>query len=161
VDRVDIDEAGRSALLIDYKTGGTSSFKGLKDDPVDAGRKLQLPIYLSAVKRDLGPDSRVRAAYWFISSTGGFDLIPPEPMELSAVADRFDETIVKIADGVGGGLFPANPGDERRGGFANCTWCDFDRLCHARRDIQWDRKKNDPRLAGYLSLGESSLGSAE
>jgi hypothetical protein len=80
-------------------------------------------------------------------------------VELAQVAERFDNAVSTIAQGIGEGLFPANPGAEYRGAFSNCTWCDFNTLCPTRRDVRWERKQVDPRLQGYLQLqaGESAL----
>jgi hypothetical protein len=44
------------------------------------------------------------------------------------------------ADGVGGGVFLSVPGARDRGSFANCAYCDFDRVCGAARDEAWQRK---------------------
>jgi hypothetical protein len=152
VDRVDLDASGKVALVLDYKTGSTSSYEGLKRDPVDAGRRLQLPIYTLALQGGLGEGVTVRAAYWFVSTRGKFVLLPPEPVELAQVTERFDAAVGTIGQGIAAGLFPANPGPEDRGGFANCTWCDFHTLCPSRRDILWERKQADPRLQAYLRL---------
>jgi hypothetical protein len=152
VDRVDLDSSGRVALVLDYKTGSASSYEALKQDPVDAGRRLQLPIYALALQNILGEDVTVYAAYWFVSTRGKFALLPPEPVELSQVAESFDGAVGAITQGIAAGLFPANPGAEDRGGFANCGWCDFERLCPSRRDVLWQRKQADPRLLAYLRM---------
>lgn len=152
VDRVDLDPTGKVALVLDYKTGGTRSYEVLKKDPVDAGRHLQLPIYTLAIQTGLGEEVTVRAAYWFVSARGKFVVLPPEPIGLAQVAERFDAVVGTIAQGIAAGLFPANPGPEDRGSFANCTWCDFDTLCPSRRDVLWERKQVDPRLQAYLRM---------
>ncbi|MDO8751543.1 MAG: PD-(D/E)XK nuclease family protein, partial [Dehalococcoidia bacterium] len=152
VDRVDLAPSSKVALVLDYKTGGTSSYEALKKDPVDAGRRLQLPIYTLALQKGLGEGVTVRAAYWFVSTRGKFAILPPEPVELVQVAERFDAAVGTIAQGIAGGVFPSNPGPEDRGGFTNCTWCDFDTLCPSRRDVLWERKQTDPRLKAYLGL---------
>ena len=152
VDRVDLDPAGKIALVLDYKTGSAGSYEPLKKDPVDAGRHLQLPIYTLALQKGLGEEVTVRAAYWFVSARGKFAILPPEPIELQQVAERFDAVVGTIAQGIAAGLFPANPGPEGRYGFANCGWCDFNTLCPSRRDVLWERKQVDPRLQPYLRL---------
>jgi ATP-dependent helicase/nuclease subunit B len=155
VDRVDLDASGRVAVVLDYKTGGASSYEALKKDPVDAGRRLQLPIYTLALQGILGEGVMVYAAYWFVSARGKFILLPPEPVELSQVAGAFNAAVGTIAQGIAAGLFPANPGPEDRGGFANCGWCDFESLCPSRRDVLWQRKQVDPRLQPYMRLQAS------
>ena len=157
-DRVDVSPDGASALVIDYKTGSTFSYKKLSGDLVDAGRKLQLPIYLLAGEQALEPKTRVSAMYWFVSSRGGFEQIPDPPIQLSDVASRFDDVIGKISHGVASGQFPANPGKRGDKGFANCTWCDFSRICQVRRDVQWEKKQADGQLNVYVSLEQSVAG---
>lgn len=152
VDRVDLDSAGREALVLDYKTGGRSSYEALKKDPVDRGRRLQLPIYALAVRQALGEDVHVRAAYWFATTRGGFALRPPQPIAFEEVEETFTEAVSVIAGGIMRGLFPANPGGEDRGSFENCRYCDFNSLCLSRRDIYWRWKQTDPRLSSYLEL---------
>ena len=162
-DRVDLDLSGNLALVLDYKTGSASSYQALKDDPIDGGKRLQLPIYTLALQKSLGEEVTVRAAYWFVSARGRYAIFPPEPVEMAQVAERFDRAVGTIAQGIAEGVFPANPGSEVRGGFSNCYYCDFNTLCPSRRDIHWERKQADPRLRAYLQLqsGEAAQGDGE
>ena len=153
VDRVDIDPQGRFVLVLDYKTGLAGPYGVLNQDPLDRGRRLQLPIYGLAAREVFGPEVRIRAAYWFVTDRGGFVLRPAQPVELSAIEPGFATTVGAITDGIRGGLFPANPGEESQRSFENCAYCDFDSVCPARRDQIWQRKQGDPRLAGYAGLG--------
>jgi RecB family exonuclease len=69
VDRIDITPDGLRAWVIDYKTGSLRDAKESKADPLLAGKKLQLPVYLAAV-----PDvADARALYWYITQKGGFN----------------------------------------------------------------------------------------
>jgi hypothetical protein len=150
IDRLDLDASGRLALVLDYKTGGTGFYSGLTRDPVDRGKHLQLPIYALAVREALGEGVEVRAAYWFTSARGGFNLLPPQAVSLAEVEKSFGEAVAIIADGVLQGLFPANPGP----GKENCRYCDFVSLCPVRREVYWERKQADPRLAAYVRLSK-------
>ena len=152
IDRVDTDRSGQRVLVIDYKTGRSAYYEGLKKDPVDGGRKLQLPVYALAAQGALGHDVQVSAAYWFVTSRGKFALMPPEALNLEAVQERFREALTTISSGIRAGMFPANPGSPDRGGFQHCTNCDFNSLCPSRREVFWNQKKRDPRLASYLKL---------
>jgi ATP-dependent helicase/nuclease subunit B len=152
IDRVDIDPTGRLALVLDYKTGSTSAYEGMKKDDVDGGRRLQLAVYSLAARGALGEGVQVRAAYWFITSKGKFALMPSGTIESEAVLERFGGAITAIAGGISEGLFPANPGEATNGDFKNCRFCEFKRLCPARKDVMWERKRRDPRLASYLEL---------
>lgn len=156
IDRIDTDPQQREALVLDYKSGAATSYRGLADDPIDRGRKLQLAVYALAAQGALGPEVKVRSAYWFVSSRGGFSIVPPEPFDIrqGGSEDRVKEGIATIVSGIKGGLFPANPGSPDRGSFANCRYCDFDSLCPSQRDRQWERKKSHPLLADYVRLSE-------
>src|SRR2546423_1566221 len=73
IDRIDVGGGGRRAFLYDYKTGRSDGYKPLQDDPVIAGQALQLALYAEVARRNLG-DPDIEAAYWFISSRGGFTM---------------------------------------------------------------------------------------
>ena len=157
IDRVDTDATRQKALVLDYKSGSAGSYSGLKKDPIDQGKRLQLAVYSLAAQNALGPEASVQAAYWFVSSRGGFERIPSEPLEISAeeVRQRVAEGVSTISSGIRGGLFPANPGPpDGMGDFQNCRYCDFKSLCPSRRDILWERKKGHPLLTSYLELSE-------
>jgi ATP-dependent helicase/nuclease subunit B len=54
-------------------------------------------------------------------------------------------------------VFPGRPGgDDWRGGFENCRWCDFDRVCPSDRDRAWDRMREAPELGTYVALSEAT-----
>ncbi len=155
IDRLDVSPSGGGyALVLDYKTGRAGSYDGLKKDPVDRGRRLQLPVYGLAARELLGPDVAVQAAYWFVSARGGFELRPSPPVPLDEVLAPFSRAVGTITDGIGRGLFPANPASGDSTPTGNCTYCDFDRLCFQRRARFWERKRSDPRLARYVRMAD-------
>ena len=163
IDRVDADSDGKRVMVLDYKTGGSYSYRKLKDDPIDRGQRLQLAIYSLAARQALGaqagdkyPD--VSAAYWFVTSSGKFELMPAPPVNIAdeEVMERFNEGISTILGGIRSGLFPANPGsgdpNDSYNYESNCRFCDFKTLCPSRRDVQWSRKSRASVLTDYLSL---------
>ena len=152
IDRVDSDREGKKVLVLDYKTGGATGYSRLKDDPVDKGKRLQLGVYSLAAQGAMGKEVEVKAAYWFVTNRQGFILAPPEPISMDDMRERFQQAASTIVSGIKGGLFPANPGKEDRNGFENCTYCDFNSLCPARRDVLWAKKKGNSLLGGYLEL---------
>ena len=160
IDRVDANESGNRVLVLDYKTGGSYSYRKLKDDPIDRGQHLQLAIYSLAAHQALGKNVDVSAAYWFVSSGGKFELMPSPPINIEdeGVKQRFSEGISTIVGGIRSGLFPANPGsgdpNDSYNYESNCRFCDFKTLCPSRRDVQWSRKSRAPQLAGYVRLSE-------
>ena len=158
IDRVDADSVGERALVLDYKTGGSYSYRNLKDDPIDRGQRLQLAIYSLAARQALGEHADVSAAYWFVTSGGKFELVPAQPVNIESegVMERFSEGISTIVGGIRQGLFPANPGpgdpNNSNNRQTNCRFCDFKTLCPSRRDVQWSRKRSASALTDYLSL---------
>ena len=83
IDRVDANEAGGQLLVMDYKTGASAAYTGLGDDPINKGRNLQLAVYSLASRDAFGSGARVRAAYWFVTGSGRFPLLPEEPVDIS------------------------------------------------------------------------------
>ena len=156
IDRVDVSPDGSRALVLDYKTGSSSYYGGLKDDPADRGKLLQLGAYALAAEQELGANVDVLAAYSFPTSRGGFALAPSEPLSLKddEKRQRFGQVFATLASGVRGGIFPANPGKSGYGGYENCRFCDFKSLCPSRRAVIWSKKKNDKAVADYLQLAE-------
>jgi len=149
VDRVDRTPDGARAWVIDYKTGSTWGYDKIeKDDPLDGGRKLQLPVYRSAA----GDAAEVQALYWFITQRAGFKQISfPDTTEN---LQRFERTIESIIDSIGAGVFPARSGeeDEQRGGWDNCKYCDFDRICSRRRDQEYTEMSGDEALEPWQRI---------
>jgi hypothetical protein len=139
VDRIDRTPDGRTAWVIDYKTGSNWEFSdALKKDGllVLDGKKLQLPAYVAAA----ADAEVVRAIYWFITRKGGFARVTYEHGE--AGRRHFAAILEAVVGGIRAGSFPAVPNeeDEWKGGFENCRYCDFDKLCSRRRDIEYAAK---------------------
>ena len=156
VDRIDTSPDGGLALVIDYKTGGAGVYNTMKKDPVDRGRRLQLPVYGLAARQHVGENVEVLAAYWFISTKGGFVMRPDPPVPLDDLLEAFNRAVQTITAGIGQGLFPAHPGAWTNNGPENCAYCDFDRLCPQKRSRSriWERKRNDPRLRPYVVMAD-------
>jgi ATP-dependent helicase/nuclease subunit B len=144
IDRVDATADGQNIYVIDYKTGGAGSYNAMKNDPLEAGKRLQLPVYAMAARNSFNKTADITAAYWFISTKGNFE---KREVPLSEVETRFLEIIGLVVKGIEGCLFPANP-DEGDG----CRNCDYARICSSDRDIIWERKSKAPELRPYLEL---------
>jgi hypothetical protein len=153
VDRIDWTPDRSAAWVIDYKTG--RAYEGMKDeDPMEGGTRLQLPAYIAAAAEA----GAVTPLYWFISAAGGFVRKPFDASE--ANMQRYQRTLAAIVAGVRGGVFPAVPGEEntRYGGWDNCRYCDFNRLCSRRREDELHVKRADPALKSWQSVGETARG---
>ena len=150
IDRIDVSPSGDAALVLDYKTGGTTEYTNMDKDPVRRGMRLQLPVYGLAARQLLGDGVDVLAAYWFVSAKGNFKTRPQKPAPLDEMLEPFADAVGTITDGIGKGLFPANPGKDG----ANCRYCDFKNLCPTRREWHWRQKRRDGRLAAYAAMAE-------
>jgi hypothetical protein len=143
VDRVDATEDG-GVLVIDYKGGSGSAFSGLTTDPLDGGRRLQLPLYARVVADKLGRDGPRTALYWL---TRVDDV---KPVELVDRLDAEVDVLVGAAlDGIAAGLFPGVPGEAigwPRLTFDNCRYCAFDRICPTDRQREWETIRSSPHL---------------
>lgn len=143
VDRVDATDDG-GVLVIDYKGGSGRALAGMADDPLDGGRRLQLPLYARVVAEKLGMGGPRTALYWLTRSG---DL---RPMELEeGLESDLNRTVSAALDGISGGLFPGVPGEAvgwPRLTFANCRYCDFDRICPTDRQREWNKVRHDPAL---------------
>ncbi|HMD44703.1 MAG TPA: PD-(D/E)XK nuclease family protein [Acidimicrobiales bacterium] len=149
-DRVDRGPDG-SLNVLDYKTGSPRPYERIRDDPLDRGRRLQLPVYGLAAQARFGAGP-VQSAYWFVSSRADFKTIP---VVLDAEQLRsFTEVVGVIVRGVESGNFPARPGAATEMGHENCRFCDFDAACPADRGRGWARVSADPALAEYRALAE-------
>ena len=144
-----VDEARDGTLIVtDVKTGGTSSYKDLKDDPVMAGTRLQLPVYAHAARQLLGGD-RAEAGYWFVR-LGKRDRI--EVVLDDDVERRYAETVGTLVASIATGLFPAKAPDSPDFGWVRCAYCNPDGLGHGEVRTQYERKRHDPALGDLVRL---------
>ncbi len=153
VDRMDRTRDSRMAWVIDYKTGSASEYKAISgEDPLVGGTRLQLPAYLAAV-RDA---QETKAMYWFVTHRGGFEKV--EYVDSEKNRNLFEHTVASISAGIQAGAFPPVSGDEDEhwGGFKNCRYCDFDRICSRRRDDELEAKAADPAIAPWFEVGKSA-----
>ena len=151
MDRVDLgpDPAQpERAIVIDYKTGAPLARGALTADPLAAGTSVQPAVYRAALRAHFEavglPPPVVTARYWFVSTRGRFEVVePPEGLDVDG---RLRE-VVSIADtAFRAGSFPAILGDDTadwrgRGSWEHCARCPYTRVCHAARDLLWQRKR--------------------
>ena len=154
IDRIDLSPSGDTALVLDYKSGGTSSYANMNKDPLQRGKLLQLPVYGLAARQLLGAGIDIKVAYWFVTEKGKFVTRPPAPKTLEEMLDAFSDVVGTITDGIGAGLFPANPGRDGN----NCRYCEFKHLCPTRREWHWRRKREDRRLSAYVAMAGEEAG---
>ena len=65
-----------------------------------AVKKLQLPIYLLAVNKNVSTAKNISAAYWMVSFQGRYQIIPSEPLNYHDIKDDFKSILTKITSGI-------------------------------------------------------------
>jgi RecB family exonuclease len=153
-DRIDRSLDGSRAWVIDYKTGRAESYRDKPGDPFHGGQQLQLGIYAAALTAS--EPLSVTGRYWFITQRGEFESVEYEHSPGNAA--RLERVVTSIADGIAAGVFPAVPGDDDwRGGFTNCQYCDFDRVCSRRRVADFTNRAGDAALQPWTDVGLAAL----
>ena len=145
-----VDGCGTDLLVIDYKTGKSFAV-GDGDDPTAAGTKLQLPVYALAARTAFGTaESRVVAAYWFISSRGEFRWAEVALDEHTR--DRFGEVLRTIVEGIERGVFPCalEPPDSWPRRWR--SYADPDARGTRDRYREWARKSTAREMEPFLRL---------
>jgi RecB family exonuclease len=143
VDRVDLTADG-GLLVIDYKGGSKRPFEGMADNPLNDGRRLQLPLYARAVAERLERVGERTGLYWLTKVNEIKEMVLDEELE-----SHLEDAVGAALDGIGDGVFPGVPGEVvgwPRLSFENCKFCDFDRICPTDRQSEWERVQSDTAL---------------
>jgi CRISPR/Cas system-associated exonuclease Cas4 (RecB family) len=122
----------------------------LKEDPVAAGKFLQLPVYALAAEQGY-PGADITASYWFVIDRDSTLQHLPIPLT-QETRERFRAVIGRITDGIEDGVFPGNPGDEDWHSWRNCKICPYERVCPTERDEIWERIALSDEVAPYRGL---------
>lgn len=145
VDRVDVRPNGE-LRVVDYKVTGRAQAKlSIDEATVRRGVRLQLPLYGRAAAANLGGSTAV-AEYWE-SARGQTRACG---VDLGDVDDAFTAAVGDVAEAIGAGVFPLQPGEETtwpRSSFANCRYCDFDSVCPTQRAALAESALLDPAAA--------------
>jgi ATP-dependent helicase/nuclease subunit B len=151
IDRVDRTRDGR-LVVTDHKSGGAGKYRDMSPvDPTVNGTLFQLPSYAAAARARFGdPTTPVLAEYGLLRKGGyarpGFDVTPDVDALVSA-------SLARIVSGIETGWFPHVPDPPGRY-FVNCLYCEPDGLGTVDRWSEWERKRNDPRLAAWFGDDE-------
>ncbi|MEO6043185.1 MAG: PD-(D/E)XK nuclease family protein, partial [Tepidiformaceae bacterium] len=157
IDRIDRNPQTGALAVYDYKSGRTTPYKDIDNDHLKSGELLQLPIYALAAAQAFGEDASTWASYWFVTRQGEYEhkgyLVGPDDLA------EFGRMLNVIANGIGGGVFPANPGlpETRYGGSTNCNFCPYKGLCPSDRQPAWRRKQSSPESVEYLQLANKAV----
>ena len=161
IDRIALSEDGCAATVLDYKTGGQSSYSDVDKDPVAAGTKLQLAVYMLAARTILPSVKDISAAYWFVFEEGNIKFRPKSFADETDAMTRLHDVAEVIANGIKQGIFPARPGDVNTqtgvSSWENCQFCPYTSVCPSNRPIVWDSKKQAPELNDYIGMAEAPV----
>ena len=161
IDRIALSEDGYTATVLDYKTGGQGSYLDVDKDPVAAGTKLQLAVYMLAARTILPSVKDISAAYWFVFEEGNIKFRPKSFADETDAMSRLHDVAEVIANGIKQGIFPARPGDVNTqtgvSSWENCQFCPYTSVCPSNRPIVWDSKKQAPELNDYIEMAEAPV----
>jgi ATP-dependent helicase/nuclease subunit B len=144
-----VDEARDGTIIVtDIKTGGMSRYQALKNDPVAAGTKLQLPAYAHAARQLLGGRA-AEAAYWFVRR-GKRGRIPVELTDELEVT--YATTVGVLARSIAAGLYPARAPEGPDFAWVQCAYCNPDGIGHGDARGRYERKRHDPALRELVGL---------
>ncbi len=118
IDRVDHDGEG-GMRIVDYKTGGVSQYK---EQSLNEGRHLQLPLYALAAEQTLGLGQARDGFYWSVNQAKA------SPLRLAKVgvkqaAERAAGHAWEAVEGVRAGRFRPQPPSE------GCDFCPAAAFC--------------------------------
>ncbi|WP_290808117.1 PD-(D/E)XK nuclease family protein [Herbiconiux sp.] len=149
IDKVDSTSDGR-LIVTDIKTGKAASFKGIEDDIVVGGTKLQLPVYVAAAAREFGVDAdEIEAEYWFVRRDRGTRIGAALD---DARRERYRNVVGTVVGSIASGLFPAKPPEAPDVMFTRCRYCNPDEIGHGEARLRYERKRHDPALASLIAL---------
>lgn len=133
--------------VIDYKTG--SSWSRPKDDALDGGRWLQLPVYMIAAAEllSIAPE-RGSAQYLFASRKGRFLRARFDGAALGDARHGPRGLLRELVEGIRAGDFHAQPTDDA------CKYCNFDGVCDNARTLDLKRKSGDPHVQRFERRAE-------
>ncbi|MGA1828084.1 PD-(D/E)XK nuclease family protein, partial [Microbacterium sp.] len=152
-DRVD-ETRGGTLIVTDFKTGSSGGFTDIHEDPVVAGKKLQLPLYAHAARAAFGNDT-VEAGYWFI---GRRDRGKRVDVRLDANLEKiYREALETLVTGIREGRFIARPPASDDFSWVQCAFCNPDGVGYGHVRGSSERKRTDPALAGLFSLLDPSV----
>jgi RecB family exonuclease len=129
IDRIDVGRVGEQVVfnVIDYKTSATAR---VKEDQIESGMQIQLPLYAMAAAELLLAEQQaapLAAGYWSIRGNGfGMSLRSGGPLAIGEIRDgrvqmsahwtqlreRLLARIGEIVTGIRHGWFPVLSGDE-------------------------------------------------
>ena len=153
IDRVEGGKNGELSV-VDYKTGSLAAYAKMEADPLKDGQLMQLPIYAMAARSIFGSEGDIEGAYWFTSERGRFQT---RRVVLGDIEEEALETLDRITEGIGAGVFPAIPGRPDRSTYVNCAYCEFDQICPTSRDRLWELKSGASEIRAVRTVDDEGV----
>jgi ATP-dependent helicase/nuclease subunit B len=144
IDWVDFDETGRRARIIDYKTGKAYH---TKDDALEGGEALQLPLYALAAEKLLGVRV-VSSEYAYLTAKGGYRRVAFSEQARQDREEELCRILRTLAAMMAKGVFAQHTGHGK------CAQCDYRLICGNAVETLADRKRGDPQLKGFFEVKE-------
>ena len=139
IDRVDLNGDAQVAIAYDYKLS-----RGAKLNDIEAGRELQLPIYLAALEQLFLPGYQLGGGGYYILRSKGSRLnqglyrsafgdctnvtyakAKLDDVEWQRIRDDVAKRVWNFIDGMRGGHFRVKPSLGRH----TCKFCDYSAVC--------------------------------
>jgi ATP-dependent helicase/DNAse subunit B len=150
IDRIDLSPDRTAIRVVDYKSGKK---RYNLEVSLLGGKALQLPLYLLAAA-SLYRRIELRqstAEYCYITRRGEWKTCVFPGAALAEKQEELSTLLRTIIDGCREGVFPHCPDEKSPTG---CRNCEFTRIGDPRRQVLWERKQTDPRLAPFLHMRE-------
>ncbi|MBN1568883.1 MAG: exodeoxyribonuclease V subunit gamma [Acidobacteria bacterium] len=157
IDRIDVSRDGKTARVVDYKTGSLPDSMSRKSrTPLMSGERIQVAVYRGAlsVLEDFREVETVAGEYLHLQPKDG-RIVPCSftDEELQQALERLSGILEITADGIDrGAFFIRTSGILRPSG--HCDFCDYLTICGKDRLQREERKIADPAVQNFLRIVE-------
>ncbi len=149
IDRIDVSGDGKSARIIDYKSG---SDYGYIVDKLKKGEQIQVALYIKMAEKLLESSGKEvnEGYYYFINKTKNKGNI--QIKNVKEALNNLDEAVSLIIDCIKSGLF--HQYSTNTGKYGCEATCDYARACIYRAEYLKRKKHDDPVLELWNRLKE-------
>jgi ATP-dependent helicase/DNAse subunit B len=147
IDRIDFSDDGRRARVLDYKTGKRGC--DLRNDKLDGGEALQLPLYLIAAEHFLCGVSVDFASYVYLTLRGRYRTISFSREALTRRRQELDGLLGTADQMIRDGIFAQYATTE------NCRACEFRPICGNGILKLYQLKQSDALMAAFREIKEN------
>jgi ATP-dependent helicase/DNAse subunit B len=144
IDRIDVDKSCHRFRVVDYKTGGFPEGRAY----VEEGKRLQIPTYLLAAKKelDLPPETVMEGVLQSTRNQDDYRALSLKVDDEGELADKLRDVIERLLNLRDEGCFPPSKDKEA------CRYCDYEWVCPLYPLSVWERKRQDPDFTRYAEI---------